>query len=151
MAKSWRLITERDSDGFVKSMKFPEEFFEVTDEELSFMDLPDDEDTLKHFGVIGQKWGIRKDFDQNTSIRKSRAKLLRTKRLMSDDELAKTVKRLEMEKKLSQLVAEDVAPGRAAVASQMSKFMSGALGAAAGATGAAIVKEVLKSAGLKGD
>lgn len=109
------------------------------------------EDELKHYGVIGQKWGIRKDFEANKSIRKSRAKMLRTKRLMSDDELAKTVKRLEMEKKLTQLVADDVIPGRVLVTSQMGKFMSGALGAAAGVVGAAVVKEALKSAGLKGD
>jgi len=109
------------------------------------------EDELKHYGVIGQKWGIRKDFEANKSIRKSRAKMLRTKRLMSDDEMAKTVKRLEMEKKLTQLVADDVVPGRVLVSSQMGKFMSSALGAAAGVVGAVIVKEALKSAGLKGD
>lgn len=154
MSKSWKLITSRNDDGSIKSVEFPEDFLNPSDDEFSFMDLPDNEDEeseLKHYGVIGQKWGIRKEFDQNTSIRKSRAKLLRTKRLMSDDELAKTIKRLEMEKKLSQLVAEDVTPGRAAVTNQMSRFMSGALGAAAGAAGAAIVKEVLKSAGFKGD
>lgn len=133
-----KLIPKFDKSGKLISIDFPKDIF-------------DEESELKHYGVIGQKWGIRKGFDQNTSIRKSRAKLLRTKRLMSDDELAKTVKRLEMEKKLSQLVAEDVTPGRAAVTNQMSRFMSSALGAAAGAAGAAIVKEVLKSAGFKGD
>ena len=115
---------------------------------LEHKDIPEDE--LKHYGVIGQKWGIRKEFDKNTTIRKSRAKLLRTKRLMSNDELEKTVKRLEMEKKLSQLVAEDVAPTRAMVGNQLSKFMGTALGAAAGAAGAAIVKEVLKKKGIGG-
>ncbi|GEM_PF-735387 len=146
--KSWKVVIERDDDGFVKSINLPEDFAEVSDEELSFMD---EESELKHYGVIGQRWGIRKDFEANKAIRKSRAKMLRTKRLMSDDELAKTIKRLEMEKKLTQLVADDVVPGRVLVTNQMGKFMSGAFGAAAGAVGAAIVKEALKSAGLKGD
>lgn len=152
MKKTWRLNIERNSDGLITSMTIPEEFLELTDEELSLLDLPDEEEPqLKHYGVIGQKWGIRKEFEANKSIRKSRAKMLRTKRLMSDDELAKTVKRLEMEKKLSQLVAEDVVPARAMVGNQLSKFMSTALGAAAGAAGAAIVKEILKSKGIGGD
>lgn len=149
MIKKWKVVIERDDDGIVKSISLPEDFAEVSDEELSF--LNEDESELKHYGVIGQKWGIRKDFEANKSIRKSRAKMLRTKRLMSDDELAKTVKRLEMEKKLTQLVADDVIPGRVLVTSQMGKFMSGALGAAAGVVGAVVVKEALKSAGLKGD
>lgn len=148
MLKKWKVVIERDDDGFVKSISLPEDFTEVSDEELSFLD---EESELKHYGVIGQKWGIRKEYSDNNAIRKSRAKMLRTKRLMSDDELAKTVKRLEMEKKLTQLVAEDVVPGRAMVGNQLSKFMSTALGAAAGAAGAAIVKEILKSKGIGGD
>ncbi len=136
-----KLIPKFSKSGKLISMDFPKDIFEKNEEESE----------LKHYGVIGQKWGIRKDFEANKSIRKSRAKMLRTKRLMSDDEMAKTVKRLEMEKKLTQLVADDVVPGRVLVASQMGKFMSSALGAAAGVVGAVIVKEALKSAGLKGD
>lgn len=141
MIKKWKVVIERDDDGFVKSISLPEDFAEVSDEELSFLD---EESELKHYGVIGQKWGIRKEYSDNSAIRKSRAKMLRTKRLMSDDDLAKTVKRLEMEKKLTKLVAEDVVPGRALVANQMGKFMGTALGAAAGVAGAAIVKRAIE-------
>lgn len=103
-------------------------------------------DTLAHYGVIGQKWGIRNE--SSRSVRSSRVKMARNRRTLSDEELKKTVERIQMEKKLKDLVAEDSAPAAVYINRSLQSFMGGVIGAAAGATGAVIVKEVLKAKGI---
>lgn len=113
---------------------------------LEHKDIPEDE--LKHYGVLGQKWGIRKD-PADAAVRKTRGSMVRNRRLLSDDQLAATVRRLEMEKKLKELAADDLAPGRMALNNTLGKIVGTALGAAAGVAGAAIVKQILASKGIK--
>jgi len=146
MRKSWKLIIKRNEDGFVESAQIPEEFTEVSDEELSFLDEKDD---LSHVGVMGMHWGVRKGGD--SEVRSNRASMYKSRRTMSDDDLAKAVKRLEMEKKFREFTISDVAPGKKMVADQMGRFASTALGAAAGAVGAALVKQALKKYGIGSD
>lgn len=101
-----------------------------------------DYDILIHYGIKGQKWGIRRYQNEDgtlTSAGKKRAakqerkaarkeekaairaekenrkQAAKNRRSLSNDELASRIKRLEQEKKLKQLTAEDVAPGRTAV------------------------------------
>jgi hypothetical protein len=143
--KSWKVVIERDDNGFVKSISLPEDFAEVSDEEVSFMD---EEPELKHYGVMGMKWGIQKD-PADAAVRKTRGSMVRNRRLLSDDQLAATVKRLEMEKKLKELAADDLAPGKMALNNTLGKIVGTAFGAAAGVAGAAIVKQILASKGIK--
>lgn len=131
-----KLIPKFDKSGMIISIDFPKDIFE------------DEESELKHYGVLGQKWGIRKD-PADAGVRKTRGSMVRNRRLLSDDQLAATVRRLEMEKKLKELAAEDLAPGRMALNNTLGKIFGTALGAAAGVAGAAIVKQILASKGIK--
>lgn len=90
---------------------------------------------LKHYGVKGQKWGIRryqnKDGtltaagkkrdaaksarDANKAKLQDRREAYKNRRSLSDEELGSRVRRLEQEKKLKSLTEEDIAPGRSAV------------------------------------
>ena len=73
-------------------------------------------DELKHHGIKGMKWGVRKDRDGGSSRRRSKrqaadeAKATRKRRnrttsaeRLSNEELQKRVKRLELEKKYNSL------------------------------------------------
>ena len=98
---------------------------------------------LEHFGVRGMKWGVRKDPSANSQVRKSRAKMHKNRRTMSDSDLKRAVNRMQMEKKLKTLVEEDLAPRRLAAKDFLSKSGAAFVGAAAGAAGAALVKAYL--------
>ena len=99
--------------------------------------------SLTHFGVQGMRWGVRNDNSPNTQARRSRAKMYKNRRTISDAELKKTVNRMQMEKKLKTLVEDDLIPGKVAVRDFLSKTGAALVGAAAGAAGAALVKDYL--------
>lgn len=105
---------------------------------------------LEHFGVRGMKWGVRKDPSANAQVRKSRAKMYKNRRTMSDSDIKRAVSRMQMEKKLKTLVEEDITPGRLAAKEFLSKTGAAFVGAAAGAAGAALVKSYLAKKGLGG-
>ena len=58
----------------------------------------DVEDFLEHFGVKGQKWGVRKDGASRTSAKSTPTARAKAKR-MSDEDLQKAIKRMELEKR----------------------------------------------------
>lgn len=105
---------------------------------------------LAHFGTIGMKWGVRKGPSANAQVRKSRAKMYKNRRTLSDAELKKAVSRMQMEKKLKGLAEDDLIPGKMAAKSFMSNVGTTFVGAAAGAAGAALVKAYLAKKGLGG-
>ena len=100
-----------------------------------------------HYGIKGQKWGIRRYQNSDGTltasgkrrqkkeekrqakearkqakqvdkeIRQERAYASKNRRSLSDEELVSRVKRLEQERKLKNLTYEDVATGRTAVKS----------------------------------
>ena len=80
----------------------------------------DVEDFLEHYGVKGMKWGVQrgvvKSGAQRTSredkVRAKRKDALRRRQTLKDKDLDQLIKRLEQEKKLKSLLAEDLAPGR---------------------------------------
>lgn len=87
---------------------------------------------LTHYGVLGMKWGVRKDGmpqgwqggkggrrrltkQERSTIKAKNAELsnkARRRRLLSDKDLDSLVQRLEKEKKLQSLVSTQVTPGR---------------------------------------
>ena len=82
--------------------------------------------SLEHFGVPGMKWGVRKFGSSGSSgssstkkrrtsdqvIRADRAKAVKNVRRLSDKDLDARISRIEKEKKLRTLTAEDIQPGR---------------------------------------
>ena len=84
-----------------------------------------DDDVLCHYGVLGMKWGQRKNkgsisnkyHKSNTvgrkikNVVKNRPKKVNIKKL-SDDELRDKIKRLEMEKRYRDLKRDEVSAGR---------------------------------------
>lgn len=61
-------------------------------------------DILEHFGVKGMKWGVRRPRGKNGRVGSTqKTKFQKSPSRLSDAELAKRVKRLEMEKKYNEL------------------------------------------------
>ena len=83
----------------------------------------DRDNILEHYGVKGMRWGIRRTDKQLRLAseggleKKKLGKKTRYKgnvRHISDEELARRIKRLEMEKRYSDLNSRDVSVGEAA-------------------------------------
>lgn len=99
--------------------------------------------TLSHFGVLGMKWGVRKDRNVDVQIKKSRRADVRSRRRLSDKELLEKIGRLEKEKKLRELTDSELNAGKTAVREILKS--SGSKVATAALTGAAIygIKAIL--------
>lgn len=74
-----------------------------------------DDTELKHYGIKGMKWGVRRYQNADgsyTDAGKKRAAASEKKEPMSDEELAARVRRLTMEKQYSKLSKESTPPSK---------------------------------------
>ena len=122
-------------------------------------------DDALHYGVLGQKWGIRNYQNKDGSLKpagekryaekndtskgmrkaanQARLRDSSNRKMLSDTDLKKKIERLKMERELRTLTDEEVRPGKAAVQKILSD--SGKKLATAVVTGAALyaVKKVM--------
>jgi hypothetical protein len=68
------------------------------------------EDILEHFGVKGQKWGVRKGKSSGSST--ARTTFAKAPKHLSDAELGKRITRMQIEKQYNQLNRKDVSEGK---------------------------------------
>lgn len=80
--------------------------------------------TLIHYGVLGMKWGVRKDrtLSRRSAKAEKKAEIKRVKQekktaskhrgTMTDDELRARIQRLQLEKQLRELTEAEISPGR---------------------------------------
>lgn len=79
---------------------------------LSHSDINELEDYIEHHGIFGQKWGVKHGppypLDRKTSKSvKNSGKITINVKNLSDEDLTRIVSRLNMEKRLKELTAED--------------------------------------------
>lgn len=117
---------------------------------------------LKHHGIKGMKWGVRRSEDQLARARGSskqsadereradRKNAVKNRRSMSDADLKKRIERLKMEREFKNLTEEDLAPGKKCVSEILaSSGKKVASVAAAGAMSYAIKAAMTKEFNLK--
>lgn len=96
---------EVDDNWFILSMKLPST-------------IEHSEESLKHYGVKGMKWGVSRASGSNGRTKREQKEVNRRvdakkrRRVLSDKDLDGLVKRLEQEKKLKTLLDDDLSPGK---------------------------------------
>ena len=122
------------------------------------------ENDLSHTGVLGMKWGIRKDHSSSSSGSSSssdssgssgsskgskisgydRKELAARRKTMTDKELNDAVNRLQTEKRLRELAQEDVSSGKKYAVSILTKIGKSAVETTATTIGQTIGQETGK-------
>ena len=122
------------------------------------------ENDLSHTGVLGMKWGIRKDHSSSSSGSSSssdssgssgsskgskisgydRKELAARRKAMTDKELNDAVNRLQTEKRLKELAQEDVSSGKKYAVSILTKIGKSAVETTATTIGQTIGQETGK-------
>lgn len=79
---------------------------------------------IAHYGVLGMKWGVRKDRRRSGSPRRtrreqreieSRKQAVKRRRTLSEKEIRQRIERLHLERQLKELTEQDISPGKSFV------------------------------------
>lgn len=117
-------------------------------------------DELYHYGVKGQKWGVRryqsKDGslttagkkrrradNQDREIRKERKQASKNRRTLSSEEINKRISRLKLEREFKTLTEENISPGKKAAKDILKNASIRVATAAAAGTTAYLVKAAM--------
>lgn len=109
---------------------------------------------LAHYGVPGMRWGVKKGIGSPSAARTNKELKVRAKRkdarrrrqVLSDKDLDQLVNRLQKEKKLKELLDEDLSPGR----TMSKKVLVSATGVVAGGLIAGGMKAGIRAAMMRG-
>lgn len=93
------------------------------------------QDSLKHYGVLGMKWGSHKSRAKMTTAKPK----LKSVSEMSDEELRSKINRLEMEKRYKDLQPKQVKKGKLVV----NRIMNNMVAPAAEDLGKQLIKSIL--------
>lgn len=107
---------------------------------------------LAHYGVKGMKWGVRKGVvkpgkertSREEKVRAQRKNALTRRQTLKDKDLDQLVKRLQQEKKLKELLDEDLRPGRTATQKLVVNAGTKVAGTVAAGVGVWAVKTALE-------
>lgn len=103
---------------------------------------------LEHHGIKGQKWGIRNPRNRvrsGTAKAASRTKFQKPASRLSDTEIQKRIKRMELEKRYNELNKGEKAAGKKYLHDILQNSGKTAAGAVVGTVVAAVVKKALSS------
>jgi len=105
--------------------------------------------TLKHYGVKGMRWGVRRKRGSGGRVSQDHAesrKLLKKKKMyLSNEDIKKINKRLNLEQDMGRLDPTAGGAGKRAVDKFLKQYGSAVIAAAAGAAGAATVSAIKKT------
>ena len=130
---------------------------QVKDWNCIFGNIPE-ETYLSHYGVLGMKWGIRKDRKNGSSEKRASKRKKRKKKLpryskkriksMSTKQIETRIKRLDLERKLSDMEKEDKVAGYIAVRDTLKQSGTRILGTVATGAGLYLIgKAITKRTG----
>lgn len=100
---------------------------------------------LSHYGVKGMKWGVRKDRRGGSKgARSSRTTYKKAPVRLSDSELNRRIKRMELEKKYTDLNTPPPKKGRSYAMSLLENSGKTAVGAVVGGAASFMIQKILK-------
>jgi len=104
---------------------------------------------LKHYGVKGMKWGVQRKRGSGGQVSKdhteSRKLLKKSKMTLSNEEIKKVNKRLNLEKDLARMDPTAKGAGQRAVSKFLGQYGNAVVAAAAGAAAGATISLIKKA------
>lgn len=108
-------------------------------------------DSLTHYGVKGMRWGVRRKRGPDGRVSKdyseARKLLQKPKRQLSNEDIKKINKRLNLEREMERMDPSGAAEGKRLVGTFVKKYGNAVVGGLAGLAGAATVSLVKKKIG----